>query len=138
MSDMSCDRYTVYVSSSFSTNMLPRDVDNESFLVEFEAATLDEVKALINARKNDVRSIIGHEATAKLFSELLGVELPLNREDVTLGWYNTLVVGSLGKRLEEGRVLTEEEMKEFPITWWVVSLVDPDEMVREYLERCTW
>jgi hypothetical protein len=31
-----------------------------------------------------------------------------------------LLVGVLGKRLPEGVVLSEEELQDFPISWWVV------------------
>ncbi len=57
-------------------------------------------------------SAVGHEATAKVLSELLGVEIPHNRIAVKMKECDAGLHFVLRTRLPEGKVLSEEELKQ--------------------------
>jgi len=71
-------------------------------------------------------SIIGHNSTAEFLSKRLCVQINCNREDYKLKSNDVLIVATLGKRLEEGKVLTQEELTQFPVQYWVVKQVQKD------------
>lgn len=106
------------ISNAFSISMLS---DSEELM--FEKCELREIKNLIEDCDLTFHSIIGHEGTATVFSQILGIELPANREFYKLQEKDVLVVGSLNARLPEGKVLSEEELKEVPIQWWIVNIL---------------
>jgi len=106
----------VVVANAWSITML----DGRN-LVKFAPATLIYAQELV--RKNEVESIIGHEGTAKVFSQILGIELPARRVFYKMKEGEVMLIGSLSQRLPEGKVLTEEELKKIPIQWWVAELV---------------
>jgi hypothetical protein len=68
-------------------------------------------------------SAIGHESTAKLLTALLGVEVPYNRIQVRLQKGDRLLVFQLLTRLEEGRVLDEDELRRLPHKFYIVEVV---------------
>jgi hypothetical protein len=55
-------------------------------------------------------SAIGHASSAAFLSELLGLEIPVNRISIAMEPGDTALVLRLRGRLPEGRVLTAEEM----------------------------
>jgi len=57
-------------------------------------------------------SAVGHEATAKVLSELLGVKIPHNRIAVKMKEGDAGLHFVLRTRLPEGKVLSEEELKQ--------------------------
>lgn len=69
------------------------------------------------------RSHIGHEATAAIVSELLGVPVPFDR--TPFGGDATALCFKLNGRAPEGRVLTREEIEAIGYTWRVLSPVMP-------------
>jgi hypothetical protein len=86
------ERYTIYL-----TQITPRI-----------AKELLEEKEFISA--------IGHEATAKILSDLLGINIPCNRIAVKMKPWDSAIHFVLKTRLPEGKVLTEEELKELEFT----------------------
>jgi hypothetical protein len=61
--------------------------------------SLDNVKALVKLAK-EIKSYIGHESTAKLLSELLGVEIPVSRAEYEPQVGDIAVVVRLKRRLQ--------------------------------------
>jgi len=60
----------------------------------------EAAKKIVNAvDKERLRSYIGHEATAKLVSELLQIKVTANREMYKPEWYDVAIVIRLKKRL---------------------------------------
>jgi hypothetical protein len=59
-------------------------------------------------------SAVGHEGTANLLSNLLGVSIPANRIAITMKPGDKALVFQLLHRLPEGRVLSVEELKAVP------------------------
>jgi len=102
-----------YLVNAFSVNML-----SDSSEVTFRKVTLDEAKVLAA----DAVSAVGHAPTATFYSRLLQLPVEANRVAVTLSTGDSVLVGALGARLDEGRVLTDEELQKFPVTWWYVEV----------------
>jgi len=102
---------TVYISNAFSLSMLTGPATIKVFEV-----TVFDVKDII---KDGFVSAIGHEATAKIISTQLGVQVPVNRISIKLTSGDVLVVYQLLTRLPEGKVLNEEEMKQVQAKWYV-------------------
>ncbi len=59
-------------------------------------------------------SAVGHQGTADFMSKLFGINIPMNRIQVTMQTGDRAIVFRLLKRLQEGVVLTEEELKHIP------------------------
>jgi hypothetical protein len=81
---------------------------------------IETVKVML---KKPFVSAIGHESTAKLLTALLGVEIPYNRIQVRLQKGDRLLVFQLLTRLEEGRVLDEDELRRLPHKFYIVEVV---------------
>lgn len=60
------------------------------------------------------QSAIGHEASARFLTELLGVEIPMNRITATLQVGDCALVLRIKARLPEGKLLTPEEIANTP------------------------
>jgi len=60
-------------------------------------------------RDYEFKSIVGHENTAKLLSDILGTSVPFNRETIRLEVGDTLYVAQyFGPRLPEGATVLPE------------------------------
>lgn len=76
-----------------------------------EAITLEQAKSLVQRNKDDLDSAIGHESTAQIMSELLGVEIPMNRQQFKQEKGQQALVFKLKGRPQEGVILTKEEIE---------------------------
>jgi len=109
---------TVYLLNTLTA---PVNFDKHPVVeVVFRVATLEEVRELL-LREGFV-SAVGHEGTAKLLSQLLGIPVPVNRVPVWMEPGDTAVHFYLKKRLPEGVVLSAEELAKLDY-WLVVSTV---------------
>lgn len=100
-----------YILNAFSTNMISKDCG-----IDFRPISLESAKAFILEAKfagRDIVSAVGHESTAKIMTQLLGIEVPMNRINVLLEDGDNGLIMSLGFRSEEGKIYTEEELKAF-------------------------
>jgi hypothetical protein len=104
------------IGNAFSTNMLPG-----GSIIEFIPLTIDRVKEIMNSA-TEIMSIIGHPATAQLFTQLLQREIKVNRINYMMSKDDTLIIGSVATRLEEGKVLTLEELSKVKISWWLAKM----------------
>ena len=77
----------------------------------YERIDIEQARQLL---KKPFESAIGHEATAKFLSKLVGVEIPVNRVSITMRPGDVAVIFRVLKRIEEGKVLTEEELRKVP------------------------
>lgn len=71
--------------------------------------SLDEAKSL--ASSNEILSAIGHQSTADILTELLGVPVPLNRIMFEQEQGQKALVFKLNGRPIEGKVLSREEIE---------------------------
>ncbi len=77
----------------------------------YERIDIERARQLL---RNQFESAIGHEATARFLSKLIGVEVPANRVSIAMRPGDVAVIFRVKQRLEEGKVLTEEEMQKVP------------------------
>jgi len=106
----------LHLSNAFSLGMLQ---DSEATLKVAEVS-LATVKEMLQSQ--DWQSSIGHQGTADILSSLLGVTVPMNRVTLKLGKGDILVVFQLLTRLEEGKVLTSEELEKLPFKFFLVEV----------------
>lgn len=76
----------------------------------YEPATLDEVRTRIAT--SEWQSAIGHESTAQILTDLLGVDVPVNRMQYSQQPGEIAVVFKLKARAPEGVILTRAEIEE--------------------------
>ncbi|MFZ8788033.1 STIV orfB116 family protein [Thermocrinis sp.] len=97
----------VFLSNSFSLGMLVVSPE-QPLTLRVRALTLEEAKSLL---REGFISAVGHQSTAEILSVLLGVEVPFNRTAITMRAGDALVVFQLRIRLQEGQILSAEEVK---------------------------
>ena len=105
---------TVYLANAFSLSM----VTPPATLSVVEADE-DSVKRVV---ASGFTSVIGHDATAKIVSSRLGVPVQVNRVSIQLKPGDLLVVFQLLTRLPEGKILSEEEMRNVQAKWYLVAV----------------
>jgi len=76
------------------------------------------VKKLLS--ENEFISVIGHESTAKFLSKRLGIEIKANRVEIKLEPGDLLIVAQLCKRLPEGEILSEKQLEQIHIKYFIV------------------
>lgn len=64
--------------------------------------------------KEGFQSAIGHEASAQFLSQLLEIEIPMNRISVAMQAGDSALVLRIKSRLPEGKLLTREEIDDIP------------------------
>ena len=102
----------LYILSGFSLSMLPIPCYVHLAITEI---TCDFARVIINSARRTGREIVsavGHESTAKILSELLGIEVPVNRIMVKLEEGDEAIIFQLFTRLAEGKVLNRSELEE--------------------------
>lgn len=107
----------LYVSSAFSLNMLETPAS-----IDVSELTLEEVIDMLHSYSWE--SCVGHESTARVMSQLTGVEIPVNRKTVKLARGDMMIVFQIMTRLPEGKVLSEEELKSIPTQWFLVEVFE--------------
>ena len=93
----------VYLSNAFSLSMIANlghcNLDITSNICNYQQM-VEDLKPT---------SIVGHQDTANLFSNLLGIDVTMNRVSVTLEKGDILIVGQYtGPRLPEGTSILPE------------------------------
>ena len=103
-----------------NTLIVPIDFSKHSVAtVRFRKISIEEAKQLLS---QPFHSAVGHEATAKLLSQILSVQVPFNRTSVYLQPGDKAIHFFLKSRLQEGRVLNEAGLKSLDF-WLVLSEV---------------
>jgi len=100
----------LYLANAFSLNMLGA-LPPEGLNLRVRPISLEEVKEILRSVSFTFTSAVGHESTARILTTLLGVEVPLNRVAISLSPSDKLIVFQIKMRLEEGRILSEEEVR---------------------------
>lgn len=106
------------ITNAFSLNMLET---RRLFPTTITVQEIDLELAQKIAR-GDVESAVGHTDTARIFSELLGVEIPMARKTVQLREGCLLVGQYSGPRLPEGAT---ELPQGATIKWLFVGITSP-------------
>ena len=106
----------LYITNAFSIQMLP----HLATTLSFKPATLEQAMKIM--KTNVFISAVGHVDTANVVSNLLNMEIPMNRISVNLGNNDVLLVAQLsGGRLPEGATTIPDGMS---IQFWVVANTD--------------
>lgn len=106
---------TYYISNAFSASMLDRRIQGSTTPFVLTPAHDPFLP-------NEFISAVGHEQTAQLFSNLLGVRIETNRVSIHLHRGDKLLVGQYtGPRLPEGATTLPDGAA---IEWWLVSESD--------------
>lgn len=71
--------------------------------------TTNEAKEIL--QENGYVSAIGHESTAKIISEIMGMDIPMNRINFTQMVGQKAVVFKLNRRPKEGAILSREQVE---------------------------
>ena len=101
------------IANAFSLNMLKDNCVLTCMQVDEET-----VKEYI---KNGFYSVIGHQGTAEILTAKLGFNINYNRENYKKGNEDQIIVCLPSSRLNEGQILTKEELENFKITYWLVK-----------------
>jgi hypothetical protein len=108
----------VYVLSAF---IIPVNFDEmPEATIKVRRITVEEAREIL---ANGFVSAVGHEGTAKLLSQLLGIQIPAERRTIFMRPGDRAVHFYLKSRLPEGVVLNEEQLKSLPF-WLVLSEVE--------------
>ena len=86
-----------------------------------KSITLDEAKSIISG--NEIISAIGHQSTADILTELLGVPVPLNRIMFEQEQGQKALVFKLNGRPLEGKVLSREEIESIGYKFQILERV---------------
>lgn len=85
------------IANAFSLNMLP----TPSSTVSVAPISLDGIRWYLE--RDGVESFVGHQDTAAILSDILGVEVPVNRGNLQLKRGERMIVAQYkGPRLPEG------------------------------------
>ncbi|MEN3001867.1 MAG: YddF family protein [Armatimonadota bacterium] len=76
---------------------------------DYKPITVEEARALVS---NGFVSYIGHESTAQVLSEILGVEVPVNRAVYVQQVGDRAIVFKLRDRLPAGQILERQQIEE--------------------------
>jgi hypothetical protein len=117
------------ILNAVSLNMLPSLTEGQMY---WKKITLEEARDLAWRAANPdlfgrLESCVGHADTAKVFSTLLGVEVPENRVTVTLGDDFSLVGQYVGPRLPVGATELPAGAR---VDWFLVSVGSPRDAAR--------
>jgi len=96
----------LYIANTFTLGMLK----NSQGVFKYRTITLDEARDLV--QNNAFVSCVGHQATAELLTTLLETEIYYNRIQISVAPNDQILVCQLLVRLEEGKILTLQEMNE--------------------------
>jgi len=100
-----------------NTLVIPINFDKiQKARIKVRRISAEEAKKFLG--EEEFISAIGHEATARFLSKLLGIEIKMNRRTVFMKPGDKGIHLFLKERLPEGKILSEGEMKS--IKYWLV------------------
>ncbi len=108
----------IYIGNAFSINMI--EFASSERVIRFEEIDLDRVKELLGY---GFLSVVGHQTTSEIITALTEIQVPVNRSAIKLKDNDLLIVFQVGVRLEEGKILSTEELKSLPCKWYLVQVI---------------
>lgn len=103
---------------------LPIAILNTAILTSdgsYEIHTIDLQEARVLVSDTEIDSAVGHESTAAILTDLLGVEVALNRQLFAQKPGQKALVFKLNGRPPEGVVLSREQLEEIGFTFKVLT-----------------
>jgi acyl-CoA hydrolase len=112
----------VYLVNAFSLGMLT----TKKVTLYVEEVDEDTAVNVITTMKSkgELTSAVGHESTAKILSEICGVEIECNRIPIKLQPKDAVIIFQLLDRLPEGKILTIEEIRALKYKFYLVKVVE--------------
>ena len=101
----------LYIANAFSLGMLTE----KQHTIDVLEVSVDDVKSIINEaleKGMEIVGAIGHLSTAQVLSQLLNINLPMDRKTIKLRRGDTAIIFQLMERLPEGKVLSTEELQQ--------------------------
>lgn len=113
----------IYLVNAFSISMISQFDKCKVYVRKINRETAKDI-----LQNNDFISAVGHEGTAKVLSSLLGIKVESNRKFIQLNHGDKAIVAQINARLPEGKVLSEEELREYidKIIWFEVFVSEPN------------
>jgi len=102
---------TVFLTNSFSPSMLKLQ-KHRQVTAKFEETDEKEFCETIK-NAEDLVNAVGHKATVDLINTMCSTQLKENRISIVANAGDIIIALILTIRLEEGRVLKEDEIKQF-------------------------
>lgn len=87
----------------------------------FDLRTISLTEARELAAASDLDSAVGHDSTAAILSDLLGVDVPVNRQLFAQQVGQLALVFKLNGRPPEGVILGREQLEEIGFTFKVLT-----------------
>jgi len=90
-----------FLSNAFSLNMIESPLVGDSYGIDVQRLSPEETTDLLETTY--FKSVVGHADIAEVISNILGVEVPFNRESVKARKGDVLIIAQYsGPRLREG------------------------------------
>lgn len=97
--------------------ILNTSIVTEDGTYSLKTITLQDAKDLLSKAGGRVNSAVGHQSTADLLTTLLGVDVPVHRQQYAQAAGEVALVFKLNGRAPEGQILTHEEVEEIGYTF---------------------
>ena len=79
---------------------------------KYDIISVSEAREIL--KTHGFTSAVGHEATATFMSQILKIDIPVNRVRIQMQPGDIAIVFQLLERLPEGKVLSEKELRWVP------------------------
>lgn len=97
--------------------------DSNRGVFEVREISREDAILLLQSTVNTVVSAVGHEATAQVLTELLGIPVTTNRIEVKFRPGDAAIVLKLNGRLPEGKVISSQEMEKIGYKLYLVRCI---------------
>lgn len=95
--------------------------EGEEYLIKAKEIKIEEARELV--KKEPFTSAIGHQATAELLTNVLGVNVPMNRIAIRVTHGDKILAFMLKQRLPEGVVITKiEDLEKIGYELWLFEI----------------
>ena len=99
-----------------NTTIIPNDG-----MYSCESCSLETVKSIF--KECEVTSAIGHESTAAVVSAIVGVDVIMNRINVSMEVDDVMVAFKLNQRAPEGRILSAQEIEKIGYSFKIIERI---------------
>ena len=89
---------------------------------KLSSISLEDVKEMLT--EENIMSAIGHNTTADIMTELIGINIPVNRIQASQESGQKAIIFKLLKRPEEGKILNREEIEEIGYEFLLLERLD--------------
>lgn len=105
----------IYLANAFSLGML----NTNWAMLYVRELNVEEVKEYL---QKGFTSVVGHESTARLLTQLLNIDVAFNRVEIRLNPGDIIIVFQLQTRLPEGAILSEEQLKAIKYKFYMIQV----------------